>query len=281
MRISVSLLLTWTLAFGLPNTSALPRPGLDVRAAPTGPGSKPQYSIIPLEPDEDDAHQPGKDSGDRENEPVNGDEDSTVTLTQTVIHVPNPVTQRITRTVLPEVETVTQKIPVPTTVISIIDLEAEPTATVYITQTPLPPVPAPQPEPASEPATTLTTTTTDSLATDTATAPSASSVTFVIPASQTTASPVSVTEVPVLPVAPSSAISPPSLTTPTNPKSQGPVATKLQPIVPSSVEEVATFTPTTFSTLVRPSQSGTYDDGQWHTSYPPWSEAASTTGALY
>jgi hypothetical protein len=270
----------------LPSTNALPRPSVGVRAAPTDSGNRPQYSVIPLEPDEDAPNQPGQDNGDSDDGGDGEDQDSTVTLIQTVTHMPDPVTHRVTHTAEPDVETITKKIPIPTTVVSIIDLEGEPTTTVYVTRTPLPPAPVPKPVPAPKPVTTLKTTGASTTSTFTTTSiPGSSFVSLVVPTPGTTTASSGISGMPELPDAPTNELSYrstlPTPATPTTPLSQGTVATELQPIATLSAQEPVTFTPTTFSTLIRPSQSGTNDDGQWHTSYPPGNQTAAAGQAQH
>ncbi|KAH7329064.1 hypothetical protein B0I35DRAFT_473705 [Stachybotrys elegans] len=122
------------LCLGVAAAAALPRQEVNIRGASTRDADRPKYSVVPLEP----GPQPGQGGGSQEgndggegNGDVGGD-DGVVTVTQTVVHTPEPSTHYITRT--QGTQTVTR--PVPTTV-HIIDIgEDIETKTVTVVPTP-------------------------------------------------------------------------------------------------------------------------------------------------
>lgn len=145
MRRSVSLLLALPVYFSA--AAVLPRVGPVPRVAAADDAERPKYSVVPLEPGDDGDDQPGGgDGGDGDN---GGDDDGddVVTVIETLVKTRDPVTKSIThtRTVSEEPDTVTKAVPVPTTIISIIDMDGEETTTVFVTPTVLPPPPPPEP----------------------------------------------------------------------------------------------------------------------------------------
>ncbi|KAM0296358.1 hypothetical protein HYE67_008957 [Fusarium culmorum] len=136
MRGYIPLLLALSASFT--TVAALPKPRIQLRDN----ASRPTYSVVPLEPGEDD---PSSDGGDGNggsgsgsgngsgSEDDNGDD--VVTVIQTVVQTQKPVTQVITQTEKPSIITVPGKTvtkAVPTTV-SIINLDDQPVATQTVT----------------------------------------------------------------------------------------------------------------------------------------------------
>lgn len=232
---------------------------LEFRAAPTDGDDKPKYSTVPLFPDEDDDEDSGGGDGGEDgnggDEPGDGEDgdngdddgDGVVTLIRTVTD--DPVTKILTKTVPDdeETKTVTKALPTTKTVVSVIDMDGEVTTTVFVTQTPEPLPPPPAPEP-----TTVVVTEEPESSTEIST-PTPSSI-------------------------PSD--------TPSNTPSSTPSASTWQPTV-ILPDPTSTLQPTTFVTLTKSSSSSTHDDGQWpvtkdydngqwHTTYPPWNATDSS-----
>ncbi|KAF5018408.1 hypothetical protein F66182_9615 [Fusarium sp. NRRL 66182] len=149
--------------------TALPQP----RIAPREPQTEPKYSVVPLEPGDDDPASGGLGSGDGGSSGGNGngngngggsgdeDGDGIVTIIQTVVRTRKPVTHThiITHTKEPDTITAPGKTvtkPVPTTV-SVVDVNEEP-VTETVTVIPQPSTARPEPskesKPLSEPETT-------------------------------------------------------------------------------------------------------------------------------
>ncbi|CAH0049864.1 unnamed protein product [Clonostachys solani] len=136
----------------LPTIAGLPYRALQPRAALTA--DKPKYSVVPLIPDENDNHNGGGNgNGNGGDNPSNG----VVTVSLTVTKSGDTVTQTA------EPTTVTQV--VPTTIISVIDLDDDVTTTVYVVPSVAPP--APSVEPTTTSSTTSSTSTSSSTSSST------------------------------------------------------------------------------------------------------------------
>lgn len=239
---------------------------LESRAPQTDDEDRPRYSTVPLFPGEDDEDETG-DGNDPDNGSGGGDDetgdggddhqgdddgDGVVTFIRTVTD--DPVTKILTHTVPDvETETVTKALPTTKTVVSVIDMDDDITTTVYVTHTPEP-MPPPPPPPAPEPTTVFITE-----------EPFTSTTIISTPSSSSTPSPSSTSSTPI----------PSSVSTPT-----------WQPSV-TLPDLTNTPRPTTFVTSIKSSSSQTFDDGQWpvtksydngqwHTIYPPWNATDSS-----
>ncbi|RGP64038.1 hypothetical protein FSPOR_8204 [Fusarium sporotrichioides] len=135
MRGYIPLLLA--LSASCTTVAALPKPRMQLR----DDASKPKYSVVPLEPGDDDASSDGSGSGDGNGSSGSGsgggdqNGDDVVTVIQTVVQTRKPVTQVITQTGKPSIVTVPGKTvtkAVPTTV-SIINLDDQPVVTQTVT----------------------------------------------------------------------------------------------------------------------------------------------------
>ncbi|KAM5355962.1 hypothetical protein ACJ41O_002608 [Fusarium nematophilum] len=163
MRGFIPLLLALSASYT--TVAALPQPRVVVRE----PADKPKYSVVPLEPGDDEGSDPGDSgSGDDESDDKgkgddHGDDDGdgVVTVIETVVKTREPVTHVVTKTGKPDTvtapaKTVTKAIP---TTVSVIDLE-EGQVTRTITVVPQPSVPkskAPKkPSPTEKAETTIT-----------------------------------------------------------------------------------------------------------------------------
>ncbi|KAF4981133.1 hypothetical protein FZEAL_3003 [Fusarium zealandicum] len=162
MRGFIPLLLalsaSYTTTTALPQHRIIPREAVD----------KPKYSVVPLEPGDDDIELGEPGSGDdKSHDKGKGDDtdgDGIVTVIETVVETRQPVTQVVTATEEPDTvtapgKTVTKAITkcVPTTV-SIIDMDEEP-ATQTVTVVPQPSAPKPKSPKESRPANKPNTTT--------------------------------------------------------------------------------------------------------------------------
>lgn len=296
MRGSTSLLAA--LSTCLVTTSALPHINFALRPRADGidGAKKPSYSVVPLEPGDDNG---GGNSGGGDGNPPSGGNGGnggnggdggggdatsthapeTVTVTETVVQTQEAVTRFVT--VAQEPQTVTQV--VPTTVVSIVDV-AGPGTTITVTQTP--------PTSAAASSSPATSDDVDPIETVSKT------VTVIdgLPPSNWTI-PTPSTSV----LSPSSILSPSSSLigslTPSIASSQPatrkgsssniisvPTGTQLAPSSSLSTPATSIVTsaptiqvpPTTMTTSCKESSSSsssstrTYDDGMWHTTYPPW-----------
>ncbi|CAG7557058.1 unnamed protein product [Fusarium equiseti] len=132
MRGSLTLLLALSASY---TVTALPKP----RIQPRDDAGKPKYSVVPLEPGEDDPAQGGTGSGDGNGSSGSGDGDGdgdgVVTVIRTVVQTPKPVTQVVTRTGNPSIvtapgKTVTKAVP---TTVAIINVSDDPVVTQTVT----------------------------------------------------------------------------------------------------------------------------------------------------
>ncbi|KAH8179811.1 hypothetical protein LIA77_01330 [Sarocladium implicatum] len=285
MRSTITLLIPLLEAFSA--VTALPhsvsRSDLASRQSP----NRPKYSVVPLEPDNDDEPENSDDgngestggdqnSGNKGNDkggkgqkdngsdaPSGSDDegDDYITVVETVTRTHGPVT--VTHSVHPE--PITQTKLVPTTVISVVDMEGgETTVTVRPEPETIrePPAALPSEKPETKPTTTAIITTT------TPSTPAAEKITAESSSSSSTSTTTSVPE--PTPVAPVADLEPDYDTPPAGDAHQW------QP------EPPATVIPTTLSTLYAipttetsaSSTSTDYDNGQWHTTYPSWNETA-------
>ncbi|KAH7005577.1 hypothetical protein EDB82DRAFT_521555 [Fusarium venenatum] len=133
MRGYIPLLLA--LSASCTTVAALPKPRMQLRDS----ASKPKYSVVPLEPGNDDPSSDGTGGEDGNGGSGSGGEDENggdvVTVIQTVVQTRKPVTQVITQTGKPSIITVPGKTitrAVPTTV-SIINLDDQPVVTQTVT----------------------------------------------------------------------------------------------------------------------------------------------------
>ncbi|KAJ4130979.1 hypothetical protein NW768_006518 [Fusarium equiseti] len=130
MRGSLTLLLALSASYT--TVTALPRP----RIQPRDDAGKPKYSVVPLEPGEDDpASDGGSGGGNGNGGSENGGGDGVVTVIRTVVQTPKPVTQVITRTGSPSIitapgKTVTKAVP---TTVAVINISDDPVVTQTVT----------------------------------------------------------------------------------------------------------------------------------------------------
>ena len=131
MRGSLTLLLALSASYT--TVTALPKP----RIQPRDDASKPKYSVVPLEPGDDDPASGGTGSGDGNGSSggEDGDGDGVVTVIRTVVQTPKPVTQVITRTGDPSIvtapgKTVTKAVP---TTVAVINISDDPAVTQTVT----------------------------------------------------------------------------------------------------------------------------------------------------
>ena len=131
MRGSLTLLLALSASYT--TVTALPKP----RIQPRDDAGKPKYSVVPLEPGDDDPASGGTGSGDGNggSGSEDGDGDGIVTIIRTVVQTPKPVTQVITRTGNPSIvtapgKTVTKAVP---TTVAVINISDDPAVTQTVT----------------------------------------------------------------------------------------------------------------------------------------------------
>lgn len=131
MRGSLALLLALSASYT--TVTALPKP----RIQPRDDAGKPKYSVVPLEPGDDDPASGGTGSGDGNGSSgsEDGDGDGVVTVIRTVVQTPKPVTQVITRTGNPSIvtapgKTVTKAVP---TTVAVINISDDPAVTQTVT----------------------------------------------------------------------------------------------------------------------------------------------------
>lgn len=155
MRGSLTLLLALSASY---TVTALPKP----RIQPRDDAGKPKYSVVPLEPGDDDPASDGTGSGDGNGSSGSGDGDGdgVVTVIRTVVQTPKPVTQVITRTGIPSIvtapgKTVTKAVP---TTVAIINVSDDPVVTQTVT---VPRSSASKPKSTEEPSATQEPETTD------------------------------------------------------------------------------------------------------------------------
>jgi hypothetical protein len=130
MRGSLTFLLALSASY---TVTALPKP----RIQPRDDADKPKYSVVPLEPGDDDPASDGTGSGDGNGSSGSGDGDGdgVVTVIRTVVQTPKPVTQVVTRTGNPSIvtapgKTVTKAVP---TTVAIINVSDDPVVTQTVT----------------------------------------------------------------------------------------------------------------------------------------------------
>ncbi|KAH7197324.1 uncharacterized protein B0J16DRAFT_327935 [Fusarium flagelliforme] len=167
MRGSITLLLALSASYT--TVTALPKP----RVQPRDDAGKPKYSVVPLEPGDDDPASGGTGSGDGNGSSGSGDGDGdgVVTVIRTVVQTPKPVTQVITRTGNPSIvtapgKTVTKAVP---TTVAVINVSDDPVVTQTVT---VPRSSASKPKSTEEPSATQEPETTDDEVKPTAQEPS-------------------------------------------------------------------------------------------------------------
>ncbi|GAB0136064.1 hypothetical protein EsDP_00004381 [Epichloe bromicola] len=278
---------------------ALPQPEVLPRAADTT--SKPKYSVVPLEPGDDDPSQGGGNGGNGGKGGNSGKEEhasSAHTVVKTVLKTEQPITQTVIRTEAPVIVTK----PVPTTVF-IIPIGGNKNATMTVaaeaTSTAVSKPCSVSVETSSKTSgsttsilTTLTASTSMQVISS-ATTSSAASTTFThVSSLETTQSTPSVKLRPpfsskIWSIPTSNSIIRPSTncTRPTSTISHTTTASGANRASPTSTlvtTTALTVVPTTFSTIFSPPESSTstktYDDGQWHTTYPSWNGTTTPQG---
>lgn len=291
MRVTTSVV--FAILAALPVGNALPYGADDRHVAPRDTAHKPKYSVVPLEPGDsddgnddssEDEHESGPSKGKSDHkDPAKHDgkpgghksdshgEETIISVVETVIRTQGPVT--VIRTAEPD--TVTHTKTLPTTVVSVVDMEGEVTTVTA------------EPKTTSTSASTSMSTSTSKSTSHTAQKPrksttscSTTSTTTRRPAhkapapTDTSAStPVPTSTRPAQPP-PAAKVPPPVVGSPQ--KDQGEWEPEPTPALDhdASPEEGPTQASGFWTTKVETvtSTSTNYDNGQWHTTYPSWNE---------